>query len=121
MSSKSKRPRPSKLPGGIPRADYQWPHVSCLYPEHGVYEMDVHCTRSPNGAMTLIAFLAHTKPNSADRRKQIDMVADIADGVGHIVVPLNEADISRDIALELAAYFHANPDSEVSVIQVMHA
>ena len=35
------------LPGGIDRATYGWPHVSCIHPEHGVYKMDVHRLRSP--------------------------------------------------------------------------
>lgn len=47
------------LPGGIDRARYLWPIVSCIHPEHGVYEMAVHCLRSPAGEMVLLAFLGH--------------------------------------------------------------
>jgi hypothetical protein len=38
MSNKSKKPPGQRLPGGIARAKYMWPRISCIHPEHGVYE-----------------------------------------------------------------------------------
>jgi hypothetical protein len=109
------------LPGGIDRANYAWPIVSVIHPDHGVYEMAVHCLRAPDGAMCLVAFggpLGHTRPASPERRKQVDLVADIARGMGDVIEPLEESDISGDIAELLAAHFHAHPDTGVFVMQV---
>lgn len=106
------------LPGGIDRTRYMWPRVSCIHPEHGVYEMDVHCLRSPKGERVLLAFLGHTRPNSPQRRKQVDLVADTARGVGDVIEPLEESDISDDIALRLAAEFYAHPGTNMCVMQV---
>ena len=68
------------LPGGIDRTNYSWPHISAIHPEHGVYEMDVHCLRSPKGERVLLAFLGHTRPASPERRDQVDLVADTRHG-----------------------------------------
>lgn len=105
------------LPGGHDRATYSWPRVSCIHPEHGVYEMDVHCLRGPEGAW-LIAFLGYNTPSSTERRRQIDQVAEVAREMGDVIEPLEESDISRELAVDLAAKFYANPGTNLIIMQV---
>lgn len=107
------------LPGGIDRGNYMWPIISVIHPEHGVYEMAVHCLRNPtDSARILIAFLGHTKPHSPQRRSQVEMVADTARGIGDVIEPIDESDISDDIAMRLAAEFHAHPETNAVIMPV---
>jgi hypothetical protein len=109
----------STLPGGIDRTTYGWPQVSVIHPKHGACEMAVHCVQNPDsGAMVLIAFAGHTKPNSPQRSKQIDLVAEVATNINDVVVPLDESDLTGDVLMLLAANFHAKPDAGVLLMQV---
>jgi hypothetical protein len=107
------------LPGGIDRTTYGWPQVSVIHPEHGAYEMAVHCIQNPDsGAMVLLAFAGHTKPNSLQRSEQIDLVADVATNMNDVIVPLDESDVTGDVLLLLAAKFHAEPGVQLILMQV---
>jgi len=80
----------------------------------------VHCLRNPHsGATVLLAFAGYAKPNTPQRRHRIDMVAETAArGCGDVIQPINESDISSDVALRLAAEFHANPSLDVILLPV---
>jgi hypothetical protein len=107
------------LPGGINRADYSWPMISCIHPEHGSYQMDVHCLRDPKtDVRVLMAFAGYAKPNSPERKRRVDLVADTAREMGDVIEPLEESDISQDIALRLAATLHDKPGTKVVLMQV---
>jgi hypothetical protein len=108
----------SKLPGGIDRARYEWPQISLIHPEFGTYNMDVHCVRNPQtDAMVLIVFPG-VAPIGKARRLQVDLVADVAEGMGDVIVELNGSDISDDVKLRLAANIAAHPDEKIILMQV---
>lgn len=107
------------LPGGTDRATYEWPRITAVHPEHGSYEMDVHCLRTTaTGALVLYAFGGELIGVSrAARSKQVEMIAEVARGTGAVVEPIVKADITQAIAVRLAATFHTKPGSVV-VMQV---
>ena len=76
--------------------------------------MDVHCVGSPEeGTRILLAFPGYHKPNSPQRRAQVDLIAGMARSMGDVIEPIDETDISMDIAIRLAARMHANPGVQV--------
>lgn len=93
-------------------SDYQWPRVTAIHPEHGSYQLDVHCLRDSDGAMVLVAF--HGKPSN----EQVPRVRLLAEALGAAIEPLAEQDISHELAANLAAHFYDNPGSGVCVMQV---
>jgi hypothetical protein len=108
----------SRLPGGINRATYQWPQVSVTHPEYGAYTMEIHCLRSLRGTSTLMAFTGHTRPNTAERKAMIDLVAEVARGTDSVIEPIDESDISSDVAVRLAAEIHADPAAQMVIMAV---
>jgi hypothetical protein len=52
------------------------------------------------------------------RRNQVDVVRDTARGMGDVIEPLEESDISGDIAVAVAAQFYAHPGQQICVMQV---
>jgi hypothetical protein len=108
-----------ELPGGIDRASYLWPMITAIHPEYGSYQMDVHCVRDPkSGAMSLIAFSGYAKPNSPERRRRLDLLADVAREMNNVIHEIDEDDVTADISVRLAAEFYANPESKIVVMQV---
>jgi hypothetical protein len=53
--------------------------------------------------MVLIAFLGRTRPNSDERRNQVDIVTNLVKEMGNVIEPLEETDVSGGIAVRLAA------------------
>jgi hypothetical protein len=105
------------LPGGINRARYNWPQVSVIHPERGVFEMDVHCVRDPkSGETTLLAFPGHTRPNSIERKGQVDLIAEMARTMGNVIEPIDVSDVTDEMALLLAARLWANPGTQVIIM-----
>ena len=107
------------LPGGIDRASYMWPMISGIHPEHGSYQMDVHCLHNPaTGERTLMAIAGYAKPNSTERRRRIEMVADTARGTDSVIEELVDSDITDDISMRLAATLAAHPGTNVVMMSV---
>jgi hypothetical protein len=102
------------LPGGIDRGSYLWPMISVIHPEHGAYDMDVHCLRDPDtNDRVLVAYSGRTKPNSVERKARIDRLAKVARGLGDVIEPITEDDVTGDIAIRLAAELHTNPVTDL--------
>jgi hypothetical protein len=92
--------------------EYEWPRITVVHPEFGAYQIDVHCLKSPGGALVLVAF------HGARSNEQVPIVRQLAEATGDTVEALSEEDISTDMGIRLAAHFHANPDAKVGVLQV---
>jgi hypothetical protein len=92
--------------------EYEFPRVTVIHPEHGSYQVDVHCLRSPDGALVLVAF------NGVPSYEQVPMVRKVAIGTGDELVDLAQDDITEDMAMLLAANFNANPGTHCVVVQV---
>jgi hypothetical protein len=79
----------------------EWVRITASHPDHGNYEMDVHCLRSPaTGEINLIVF------NDQPREKQLETVKLIASNTGQVIEPLRRGDVSNDLADLMANTFH---------------
>jgi hypothetical protein len=110
----SKRRKPnSGRPGGngeLPPG-YEWPRVSVVHPEHGAYQFDVHGVRShKTGTVTLVVFTGVTT------QRQGRIVRDLLGGLGDEAVPFDRTDISDDLGIWLAAWFHGHPGATVAIV-----
>jgi hypothetical protein len=83
-----------------------------IHPEHGSYQVDVHCLRSKSGSMTLVVFCG------VPSYEQAPLVRRTARALGDTVEQLSEEDISEDIAWRLAAEFHLRDGRGVVVMPV---
>lgn len=92
---------------------YEWPQITVVHPEHGSYQMHVHLLRSPVGELVLAAF-----SHGVNSRRQVEIVRNIARDLGDTIEPLTEDDISEDMAIRLAAQFHARPNLQVAILPV---
>ena len=91
---------------------YEWPRVTAVHPEHGAYQMDVHCLRSADGALVLVAF------QDTPKQRQVKIVRKAARERGDAIERLDAADITQEVGVRLAAMFHDNPGTHIAVLQV---
>jgi hypothetical protein len=92
--------------------EYTWPRIKAIHPDHGSHEMDVHCVRT-NGSLVLVAFAANTRTKA----RQVELIWELADGMGAEILPLKLSNITTEVAIALASTLMSG-ESSMAVLEV---